>query len=196
MRSQRKSDYTDSKTEIRKRMRALRNKMTEEEVQSFSEVICERIESLDVYREAEVILSYYPTQNEVSVLSLMDDAINKNKAVYLPRVQNRDMIFFRYQSVDDVTQGYMGIYEPVTTEMFEKTEENRQTVIMLMPGTAFDQNRNRLGYGGGFYDRYLSGYEVYKIGVCYDFQITEEAIPTEPFDIRPDMIVTDKRILD
>ena len=71
-----------------------------------------------------------------------------------------------------------------------------QDGLLVMPGLAFDVTLNRIGYGGGFYDRYLvkNGDRYYKTAICFDYQVLDD-IPAEEFDIRPDMIITDKRII-
>ena len=101
------------------------------------------------------------------------------------------MEFVRINSYDDLQDGYMGIKEPVSDDY-----EIPQDGLLVMPGLAFDVTLNRIGYGGGFYDRYLvkNGDRYYKTAICFDYQVLDD-IPAEEFDIRPDMIITDKRII-
>lgn len=196
MKKQTETRNAEDKVRLRKKMKELRNRLDADEVKSLSEQICRNITNLPVYQKADVILSYFATGNEVSLITLMEAAVAEGKEVYLPKVRGREMDFFRYRTMEDVAPGYMGIYEPAATEMFQgKNQIEDMNTIILMPGLAFDHKKNRIGYGGGFYDRYLEDYEIYRIGVCYDFQITEEKIPYNMFDIKPDMIVTERQIM-
>ena len=115
--------------------------------------------------------------------------INKKARKYR---SDKYMEFVRIQSLDhDLQDGYMGIKKPVSDDY-----EIPQDGLLVMPGLAFDVTLNRIGYGGGFYDRYLvkNGDRYYKTAICFDYQVLDD-IPAEEFDIRPDMIITDKRII-
>ena len=93
--------------------------------------------------------------------------------------------------MDELEPGYMGIMEPVSDE-----HEVPDGGLMIMPGIAFDNERNRIGYGGGFYDRYLSEHmnDYYKTAICFDYQVVE-SIQADEFDIKPDKIITDRRVI-
>jgi 5-formyltetrahydrofolate cyclo-ligase len=186
----------ENKKDLRLQMKELRNAMDSDTVEILSNQICRRLLELPDYQEAEYVLAYFPANHEVSLLPLMTAAIEAGKRVYLPRVEKHDMEFYPFTSMEDVKEGYMGIYEPVTTEAFPKADQAVcEKAIILMPGVVFDQDKNRLGYGGGYYDRYLSDLELYRIAVCYDFQVIEEELPVEPHDVKPQLLVTDKRYI-
>jgi len=131
-------------------------------------------------------------------LELSNKSLERGKKVYVPKViinkedmSDKYMEFVRINSYDDLQDGYMGIKEPVSDDY-----EIPQDGLLVMPGLAFDVTLNRIGYGGGFYDRYLvkNGDRYYKTAICFDYQVLDD-IPAEEFDIRPDMIITDKRII-
>ena len=113
----------------------------------------------------------------------------------MPRVEGDVMHFYRICSLDELTEGYKGIREPDgTTERYEeiKRRESGERVLMIMPGAAFDPLRNRIGYGKGFYDKYLADKEElqnYSIGIGFSCQIVEE-IPAMENDIKPYQVIT------
>lgn len=101
------------------------------------------------------------------------------------------MEFVKIKSYQDLAPGYMGIMEPVSDDY-----ASLKNGLLVMPGIAFDTQKNRIGYGGGFYDRYLQQHmsDFYKTAICFDYQIVEH-IMSEEFDIKPDKIITEKRII-
>lgn len=193
MKTKKENNCREEKKILRLAMKEKRSRLTQEEVSALSEMLCQKIYTLPAYQNTDCILAYFPIRNEVSLLPLIKDAVSKGKRVYLPKVAGERMIFLRCQSQQDVAKGYMGIYEPVTTEAW--SPEYTDKTIALLPGLAFDASGNRLGYGGGFYDRFLTENQVLNIGICYDFQILSEPVPTEPFDITLQYIVSEKRII-
>lgn len=177
--------------------------------QNYSRNIRSAIQNWEIYRKAKVILSFVSFGSEVDTHILIKDAISDGKKVYCPRVQGEDMCFYRIYSPADLKPGYRGILEPITEEHFGlKTNEN---VLLLMPGTVFDKERNRIGYGRGFYDRFLrSFYErsAEKAGtegtlgeslsltaaaLAFSLQVVD-SVPTEAHDIRPEYLFTENGI--
>ena len=136
------------------------------------------------------------SDKEISGMSLkiadyiIENAFELGKKVFVPKVIGKNMIFVKIESFKELTQGYMGIREPVSSD-----EADIKEGFMCMPGMVFDNECNRIGYGGGFYDRYLSkDNEFIKAALCYDFQILEE-IPHEPHDLKPDYVISEKRVI-
>ena len=198
------------KNELRKKIRSLRLDMDSHEVSEKSEIICGRIKSVAEYKEADVILAYMSAGGEVDLQELIEDAERYGKTVYIPKVISKEeMRFYRYTG--DFTKGSFGISEPANTgeemlfDIHRGDTENRRILVMV-PGVAFDKNGNRMGYGGGYYDRFLMDIDgsltsvsigrmqVTKIGVSYDYQIVDE-IPVEKHDVRMDMIISEARII-
>lgn len=180
-----------TKKELRAEIRQKRNAMSDEDILSLSNDICDRVISYASYTKAEVILAYVPMRGEVDTMPVILDALEKGKIVAVPRVSGSIMNFYQIKSTKDLQSGYMGILEP-KEECPLVTAPN---ALIIMPGTAFDKKLHRCGYGGGFYDRYLAKYpKLDKIAVAFDFQIYDE-IPYEVTDINPDMIFTEKRTL-
>lgn len=140
------------------------------------------------YRRADMLLAYKSYGSELSVDAVLQEAYLAGKQVFLPRVEGDDMCFYRTVPGQPLLQGFKGISEPPADETERFVYEMHQTrqVLMLMPGVAFDPSRNRLGYGGGFYDRYLQDKEkMPTIAVGFLCQLTPEEIPAEKSDIRP-----------
>ena len=188
---------------IRKKVLDKRKIIPKNKALEKSEIICDKIVDLEVYQSSDIILAYMDTNNEVSLEKLIRRAEEDGKRVYIPKVEDKTRMEF-YLLDGDYSEGMYGIREPKNTSSARRfdimleylTDEKRQT-LMLMPGLAFDADRNRIGYGGGYYDRYLKGFEKYPvttIGICYDFQILK-AVPSERTDRKPDMIVTEKRVI-
>ncbi len=179
-----------SKKEIRDTVLDIRRSFDKDYLNRLSTVICNRVIKQQVYKDCKDLVLYMPVNNEVSLDILMDDALTQGKNVWLPRVINKNMEFYRYTRDTALIKGAYGIPEPNTEEIL--TPDN-QTLI-IMPGAAFSEDMGRIGYGGGYYDRYLSKHPYCStIAVCYNFQIMP-MIPMEDHDIRPDMIISDDNI--
>lgn len=192
---------TEEKKNLRKQILALRNKMSDEERALKSNRILNTLYTLETYQKANVILTYVEYQSEVMTTPLIQKALSENKRVFVPKVIGKDMDFFQLNDLSELSKGYKGIKEPPSfSEPFVISEEHEQThLFMLMPGAVFDMAHHRIGYGMGFYDRYLerlniSGISVDTAALCYECQILAE-IPYDIHDIRPDMIITEERIL-
>ena len=105
------------------------------------------------------------------------------------------MDFYEITSLDDVILGYRNIPEPKTINV-PYQNENLSKTLMIMPLVGFDNHKNRLGYGGGFYDRYLQRFPgLQRIGLGFECQRYEEHLPIEDTDQKPDYIITEKRII-
>ena len=147
------------------------------------------------YREAETLFVYVDCKHETETSDLIRRAWADGKSVAVPRVLGQEMKFFYIHSLEtDLEDGYFGIREPYEKEPADEAAD-RPGSLMVMPGVAFDEARHRIGYGGGFYDRYLEAHPgLDTIALAFDFQVKEE-VPFEPFDILPGKIVTEKRVI-
>lgn len=226
---------TGSKNEIRKHILRVRDGIRPEDKVRFDAGIRERVLKLSVYREAQVILAYASYRSEVDTMLLIRQALEDGKEVFVPKVDGDEMEFWQIRSLAELESGYRGIPEPVqrkslpewalhkhlcphcTERLCQGGQENRsdgddegQAVIgamMWLPGVAFDRERHRIGYGRGFYDRYLSRLSdagkqtrfkdsvlrLTTAALAYSCQIVQK-IPYEPHDIRPDLLITETEI--
>ena len=181
----------DEKNLIRKQMKQLRADMTRTERFEKSMQIFEQLITVPEFKRADRIYTYVSMDNEIDTIMLIDYSLSLEKRVFVPRVSGKDMEFYEISDISELNPGYMGIYEP---DINGKEPDYSRTGFMCMPGLAFDRSYNRIGYGGGFYDRYLSvDNKLYKAALAYEAQLLE-SIPAQDGDVRPDMIVTDESI--
>jgi len=159
-----------------------------------SDIIADKLIRTDEYREAKKILVYADASGEVATDRIINKSLLEGKRVYAPVVLNEaDMDFYEIFSLDELYPGSFGIREPLTIENLKYSgESNDSDTLMIVPGVAFDRNNNRMGYGRGFYDRYLARVAVNKrVALAYDFQIVDSIIPKET-DVPVTGIITDK----
>lgn len=181
---------------IRSSIRKLRDSMSEDERSVKSERITDSVTGTPEYKAARDVLIYVSTGSEADTTELIKRCFEDKKNVYVPKVYGKEMRFISIGSLDELTPGYYGIMEPVSDEpVWEKgSRDTYNDSLCIMPGLAFDRKFNRIGYGGGFYDKFLEKAQVYKMAVCYDCQIVE-CIDAQDTDIKPDMIVTDMEVI-
>lgn len=181
------------KAQIRKMMIQERLLMTEDEVLEKSKMITEMVLGLPEYQWADTIFCYVDFRNEVRTREIIEDAWKNGKKVVIPKVEGKVMNFYQVQNWTELREGYMDILEPV--ESCKKMEMQNENTLMIMPGVAFDEKRNRIGYGGGYYDKYLSERNgICKIAIAFEKQIYQ-TLPCEVHDLKPNMVVTERRIL-
>lgn len=180
----------ETKKEIRKKIFALRKEHTDEQIAEMSRIICKKVTELPEFQEAEAIYAYADYNHEVMTSEIIEAAWAAGKKVAVPKVHGKDMIYYELTDFSQLEPGYFQIPEPARGEAV-----NWENALMIMPGVAFDRCRHRVGYGGGFYDRFLEVHTSHPtVAVAFDFQMIGEA-PTEPTDILPRIIVTEKNVL-
>lgn len=184
-------DKKQQKSELRREIRTLRKAHTDVQIHKMSLSVKERLLTLPEYQQARVLYAYMDCKHEVETRDIIRAAWADGKRVAVPKVLGQEMRFFYITSFEaDLEEGSFGIQEP--REEYPAEEEN---ALLLMPGVAFDLNRHRVGYGGGFYDRFLEKHKgLFTVALAFEFQIKEE-VPVEKFDICPAKIVTEKQIL-
>ncbi len=181
----------EAKKRIRKEIFARRKAASDEEVLKNSRIICQRVLELPEYRNADWIYAYMDYNHEVMTGELIRQAWKDGKHVAVPRVTGKEMIFYSLDDFTSLEDGYCGIREPSPDP--EKAAGEIPGLI-LVPGVAFDRRRRRIGYGGGFYDRYLSSHpRNVSAAVAFEFQLMDD-LPSEPTDMRPDLLITEKNI--
>ena len=180
------------KKEIRAEVKKRRREADEETLHEKSLQILERFRQLSAYKDASLLLAYVDAKREVESRLLMRCAWDDGKKVAVPRVDGDGIMHFYYlRSLKDLEPGAFGIMEPRADCRICEPEEG----LLLMPGVAFDEQGHRVGYGGGYYDRYLEKHpHLIHIALAFEFQIFPE-VPSEKHDICPDLIVTENRIL-
>ena len=183
------------KKELRREIRALRAAHSDEEIHAMSLQVLERVRELSEYRQADTIFVYVDCKHETETADLIRQAWADGKRTAVPRVLGQEMKFFYITSLEeDLEDGYFGIREPYEKNPADGAADAPGS-LMFMPGVAFDESRHRIGYGGGFYDRYLEAHPGLRtVALAFEFQVKPE-VPFEEFDIRPGKIVTEKRVI-
>lgn len=185
----------ERKKELRREIRRLRAAHSDEEIHAMSLKVRDLVLELPEYQEADTIFAYVDCKHETETEDLIRSAWADKKRVAVPKVVGQNMKFYYITSLeDDLEEGYFGIREPFEQNPADEAADKPGT-LMLMPGVAFDEQRHRIGYGGGFYDRYLEAHpSLATAALAFEFQIKEE-VPYESFDILPNRIVTEKRVI-
>lgn len=171
-----------AKQRIRELLIQKRRMLSAEERTAQSELILSQLEKMTVFREAKTVLLYYPKNNEVDVLPLFK-RYKRDKVLLLPVTHRNGMTANPYEGNDKMHRGKVGIPEP-TTPPFEGNID-----VIIVPAVAFDKQGNRLGRGGGYYDRFLKKQtHATIIGVGYDFQLVDE-VPVRKHDQKMHRII-------
>ena len=230
-----REDTVRLKREVRKKILALRDSIPTVDKVQYDASIRNIVMEMEEYSESKVILAYASYRSEVDTLVLIGQALADGKHVFAPKVSGNEMEFWKISAMEDLREGYRGIREPVQSVPFPDWLKERCSIAdidtvmnkdiaenytrefckiaMWMPGAAFDKERHRIGYGGGFYDRYLnrlscasgqmasSEQQGLFIGhltltttaLAYHCQLLER-IPHEEHDRKPDLLITEQGI--
>lgn len=161
----------ETKNEIRKRALELRRQLLSEDIDKNSINICKQLLSTDWYRDARELLVYAAIQEEVNLSYFINQALDDKKCIYFPKVFGSEMEFYQVSSMDELSKGAFGVPEPPLENIRWKEKDFFSTII-LVPGVAFDRNGMRIGYGKGYYDRFLKKHpQLYPIGIAHNVQI-------------------------
>ena len=181
------------KKELRLEYKNVRDTMSSGERKEKDIIILEQLCKMREYAEAETVFTYVNFGSEVNTIGIIKNVLAQGKRVAVPRVMKNGKIplmkFIWIENFETLRPNNIGICEPVSGEV---AVHNYNTVF-IVPGLVFSETMDRIGYGGGFYDAYLSGIKAVKIGLCYEVQMKSGLIG-EGFDVKMDYIVTDKRI--
>ena len=153
----------------------------------------EKVFKLLENNQSKVVAFYMNFSSEVSTGKLIEYVLHNGKIVVIPRAEKKELFFYKINSIkNNLKKNKYGIQEPIKVN--ENYVEPEKIEMIIVPGLCFDKEKNRLGYGGGYYDRYLRKTNAIKVGICFDEQIYEGILPTEKTDIKMDIIITDKNI--
>ncbi|MCI7640020.1 MAG: 5-formyltetrahydrofolate cyclo-ligase [Clostridiales bacterium] len=173
------------KKELRRTIRERKRAMTEEEIVSRSEKLGVLFAQSEAYKAARTIYGYLPYNQEVRTIPMLEQALKDGKKVAVPKVYGDEMKFLYLDDLTKVEKGYAGIPEPIADEPVADDE----TALVLMPGLAFDPQGHRIGYGGGFYDKFLAAEPNHPtLALCYEFQMLPK-LDTEEHDIPVDTVL-------
>lgn len=137
--------------------------------------------------EANDILIYVSLDMEVDTKVLINKLWTLNKNIYVPKVEENIINFYKINSFNDLVIGSFGVLEPITNIIYKDNNNS----CCIIPGLLFDRNNNRLGYGGGYYDKFLENRNIYKIGICFSTFLVDNLI-TDKYDIKMDEVITER----
>lgn len=181
-----------NKSTLRQSFRAIRDIFGDEFINEASEKACRNLENSAEFQKADTVLLYYPVKNELSPLPLFEIARNGGKRIAFPRCEDNGTLTFRtVSSLCELSEAKFGIFEPEKSAEIVKTNEN---TLCIVPALAFSRDGARLGYGKGFYDRFLHNFEGFSVGFCYS-KLVLDALPTEIHDAPVDAIITESEVL-
>ncbi|MBO7253096.1 MAG: 5-formyltetrahydrofolate cyclo-ligase [Oscillospiraceae bacterium] len=167
------------KKELRRSIREQKRAMTEEEICRRSAALAELFLASEAYQSAKTIYGYLPYNQEVRTVPMLEQALKDGKRVAVPKCYGDEMKFIFLDDLTKVEKGYANIPEPIADEPVADDE----TALVLMPGLAFDPEGHRIGYGGGFYDKFLAAEPNHPtLALCYEFQMLPK-LETEEHDI-------------
>lgn len=185
----------NGKSEIRKRMIAQRNAIPRKEIEEKSRAIQKRVTALEEIRLAPTLMVYLSFGSEVLTDDLIRWCWGEGKRIVVPfcHVESRELTACRIDGFDELVTGHYGIRAP--KEGLLRPVDGGEIEAILVPAVAFDRRGYRIGYGGGYYDRFLPKVpRALKIGVAFTSQIIEE-IPVDGHDLPVDVIVTEREVI-
>lgn len=178
-----------NKKEARVLIKTRRENLSQEYIDNSSEIIFQEIINNENFKNAKIIMSYMDFKNEVKTEKINSYFKAQGKIVVLPKVIDKEnMIVIEDKSEYFVSR--FGNKEPIGEEYIGKID------LIITPGVAFDRNKNRVGFGRGYYDRFfLKHPESKKIAIAFEEQIIEEGIENDEFDMKVDNIITEKGVI-
>ncbi len=179
------------KKETRKNIIKKRDELDKEAKKFMDDKIIEKLINSEEYKKARGIFTYIGFGSEIDTKIIIKDALKLGKQVYVPKIFNKEMLLIRIDSLENLVKSSYGILEPIG-------EENDFDIdkldLIVMPGVAFDEEFNRLGYGAGYYDKFLdkNNLKCSKIALAYELQVLD-SLEVEEHDKKVDQIITEKR---
>lgn len=169
---------------LREKYLKIRRNITHEDKQKYDNQIFEKVINFPEYKECKLILTYVSLSDEVDTIKLIEYSLKNGKQVAVPKCENDLINFYYINSLKELKKGYFNLLEPVNNNIVIDFENS----ICIVPGVCFDKKRNRVGYGKGYYDRFLENYNRLKIGLTYKECLCDK-IDTDKYDIKMDKII-------
>lgn len=176
----------NDKQELRKAVHAAIRELSDRDQRD--EKIVHTVLSLPAWQQAHTVALTLSLELEITTHPLIDAALEAGKSVFVPKVTRQGLTFHRIRSFDDLEPGVMGILEPTTPQTNERID------ICIVPGRVFNRSGYRIGWGGGYYDRFLATFTGTTISLAYDVQLLTD-LPVEPHDIPVQLIVTEREMI-
>ena len=170
---------------LRQSIKQKKREMTAEQIESASARLGQMLSECDLYQQAETVYFYLPYNQEVRTVPMVQRAFEEGKRVAVPKIYGDEMRFIYISDFTGIEKSSCGIPEPVA----DGPVADDLTALVLMPGLAFDKQGNRVGYGGGFYDKFLQAEPNHPtVALCYDFQLFDK-LETDDYDIPVDLVL-------
>ena len=170
---------------LRRQIREQKRAMTEQQIVQASAALAEKFYACEQYAKAKTIYGYLPYNQEVRTVPMLERALADGKRVAVPKVYGDEMKFIYMDDLSLTEKSDMGIPEPVA----DGPVGDDPYALVLMPGLAFTERGDRMGYGGGFYDKFLSQENTHPtVALCYHFQMVE-SLPVQDHDIPVDLVL-------
>lgn len=188
------------KQSIRNKYLSYRDNMTKSERLTKSMAIWDNLKKVKDFQEADIVLVYMDYRSEVMTTGLVEELLlsESKKRVFAPVVEGFDIAFYEITSLSDLHSGYQSIREPESNQdkMFTEKQMEENKCFLLMPGSVFDRQLGRMGYGKGFYDRFLQKFNVIpNAGLAFSCQIAPVPVPSDSHDRKADMVITENEII-
>jgi len=181
------------KMHVRNEYKTKRKEIPENVRKELDHEVCRRFLALNSYRYADTVLLYSPLKYEIDTSYILNDALKKGKRVAFPRcLDGNRMVYHLVTSPDQLVCGMYNIKEP--KEDLPIYENGKDNSICIMPGIVFDKRGYRLGYGKGYYDRFLSSFKGIKAGFVYSDFIIDQ-LPNGRYDLKADIIITERGVI-
>lgn len=185
----------EEKKVLRNKILEIRDSLNNNEKELIDNKIFNELINTDLYKRSINIFIYISFSNEINTKNIIEKAFKDKKNVFIPKVYKDDKLMkaIKLNSIDELKKNSMGILEPIDDSNYIEKEN---IDLIVVPGVVFDKECNRIGYGGGYYDRYLKDIKSKKnkIALAYDLQIVDK-IESEVHDIKVDYIITNTRAL-
>ena len=170
---------------LRQSIKQKKREMTAEQIDAASARLGQMLAECDLYQQAETVYFYLPYNQEVRTVPMVQRAFEEGKRVAVPKIYGDEMRFIYISDFTGIEKSNCGIPEPVA----DGPVADDPTALVLMPGLAFDKQGNRVGYGGGFYDKFLQAEPNHPtVALCYDFQLFDK-LETDDYDIPVDLVL-------
>ena len=180
------------KNKLRKFYKTVRNSLSFSEKNDYDSRIFTFLFNSELFRKSETVLVYASFGSEINTFSIIDYALKSGKTVAVPFCRGEEMFFCKINTSDDLSIGRFGI--PTVKEGHNQIIDNFHNTICILPGLCFDRSGGRLGYGGGFYDRFLSDKSIPAIALSYERCVCDY-VPCENHDIKANYLITENYIL-
>lgn len=188
-------NVTEIKSLVREKFLLIRKSLSQDQVKQKSESIQEKLYQLPEFITSDVVHSYVSmsNMNEVSTREIIQTCFDQQKRVVVPKMESAGKLSHHLiESLDDLEKNEWGVGEPIKPNLFPVEKLS----IVLVPMVSADYLKNRLGYGMGYYDRFLSRTNTYNIGLAFDCQLSKNTLPVEPFDKKMDIVITESKKLE